>query len=183
MLYKDPPEKKLKEARRKTFEKQIRSMLEEEFLQRRTFHDAYSPYMCEKILQVGEQGGGRSQMMKVINVRTVKTFNKWLEDNEEFKDAYELAQVYCQAYLEDLILKKSTGENTNIDPKAIQLLMGARFPEYKKEAGQKAELNININNSLEALDDHTLNERIKQQVKQLGYDRVEDIEDGVIIEH
>lgn len=158
-------------------------MLEEEFLKRRSFHDSYSPWMSEKILQIGEKGGGRAQMMKEINVRTVKTFNAWLEDNEDFRDAYELAQVYCQAYLEDLILQKSTGQNSEIDPKAVQMLMAARFPEYKKETNNnKMEINI-TNNQLERLTDEELNERLQQGYNRLGYKAPIDVEDGIIVEH
>lgn len=183
MLHKDPSPAKLKKARLKTIENEFKSMLEEEFLQRRTFHDTYSPYMAEKILQIGEKGGGRSQMMKEINVRTVNTFKRWLEDNQDFADAYELAQVYCQAFLEDLLLKKSTGENQDVDPKALAALMSARFPEYKKETNNtKVEFNV-TNNSLEQLPDDVLNERIKQQVHRLGYNQPKDVEDGIIIEH
>lgn len=181
MLYKDPSPAQLKKARLKTIEKEFKVMLETEFLQRRTFHDTYSPYMSEKILQVGERGGGRAQMMKEINVRTVSTFKKWLEDNQDFADAYELAQVYCQAYLEELALQKSTGENQTIDIKAINMLMAARFPEYKKETNNnKIEFNV-TNNSLEQLPDDVLNERITQQVHRLGFNKVLDIEDGIII--
>lgn len=181
MLYRDPSPAKLKKARIKTIEKELKTMLEEEFLQRRTFHDTYSPYMSEKILQVGERGGGRSQMMKEIGVRTVNTFRKWLEDNQDFADAYELAQVYCQAYLEELALQKSTGENQDVDIKAISMLMSARFPEYKKETNNKTEINI-TNNQLERLTDEELNARLQQGYTKLGYRAPITIE-GVIIEH
>lgn len=183
MLYKDPSPKKLKEARIKTYEKEIKTMLEEEFLQRRTFHDSYSPYMMEKILQIGEQGGGRSQMMKAIGVRTVNTFQRWMDDNDEFREAYLLAQVYCQAYLEEQLLNKSTGLNPDIDVKALSLLMSSRFPEYKKEVSNtKVEFNV-TNNSLEQLPDSVLNDRIQQQIKSLGFSEKSDISDGIIIEH
>lgn len=180
MNYRKPGPKALREARVETIKKELKTMLEDEFLQRRTFHDSYSPYMCEKILQVGETGGGRSQMMKTLNVRTVQTFNKWLTENTEFKDAYELAQIYCQAFLEDLLLKKSTGENEAVDPKALNILMAARFPEYKKEAATRNEVNISVT-EVTKLDDQTLTERIAYYQRKFGLKAPETI-DGECIE-
>lgn len=167
MIYKKPSETQLKKARLKTIEKEFKTMLEDEFLRRRSFADGYSPWMTEKILQIGEQGGGRAKMMKEIGVRTVSTFHKWMDENIEFKDAYELSQVYCQAYLEDLLLQKSTGMNEAVDPKALSMLMAARFPEYKKEVSTKNEVNINLT-EVNKLDDQTLTERIKGLQSKLG---------------
>ncbi len=175
MLHKNPSPAVLKKARIKTIEKELKGMLEQEFLKRRHFNDTYSPYMAEKILQVGEQGGGRSQMMKAIEVKTVKTFTNWLEDHQDFADAYELAQIYCQAYLEEQILEKATGKNSEIDIKALSLLMSSRFPEYKKELnGNKTE--ITINNSVERMDNYQLDEQIKRLTREYGFNNIEAIE-------
>lgn len=181
MIYKDPSPAKLKKARIKTYEKEIKSMLEQEFLSRRNYNDTYSPYMAEKLLQIGEQGGGRAQMMKCIEVRSPNTFKRWLEENQDFQEAYELAQVYCQAYLEEQLLAGSLGQIDKFNPNALKMLMSTRFPEYR-EANSKTEITINTNSALEKLDDAALNERIKQEVKRLGFNNKDQIEDGIIIE-
>lgn len=174
MLYKDPTPEQLKKARIKTYQKQLKEMLQEEFLQRRTFHDGYSEWMDEKILQVGEEGGGRAEMMKAIGVRTVKTFNKWMDENQSFKDAYDLAAIYCQAFFEKKLVEGALGQIEKFNPKALEIIMNKRFPDYKVEpAGNKTEVNIN---HISGLNNDALEREIKRMMEKTGYSQAPALE-------
>jgi hypothetical protein len=177
MIYKDPSPAQKKKARLKTIEKEFKTMLEEEFLQRRTFHDTYSPYMCEKIIQAGSEGGGFSEMMVAIGVKTKKTFFKWLEDNQDFQDAYEYGQVQCQAFLEKKLLEGSLGQIDKFNATALNKLLASRFPEFKDATSvTKNEINIGSINSIEKMDASQLDEQIKRLTQQLGFNNQEVIE-------
>lgn len=174
MLFRDPSPSQIKKARLKTYERQLKSMLEEEFLKRRNFHDGYSPWMDEKLLQVGEEGGGRAEMMKTIGVRTVRTFNAWLEANPSFKEAYELAAIYCQAFFEKKLLEGALGKIEKFNPKALEIIMTKRFPDYKVEpAGNKTEVNIT---NLSGLNNDALEKEIKRMMEKTGYSQLPAIE-------
>ncbi len=181
MLFKKPSPKKLKEIQKKHAEEEVFQMVQEAFLKKRTLRASYDPWMSEKILQIGEQGGDFPQMIKALEVKTKATFFKWLDEHEEFKDAYELAQIYCQAYWQDKLQKGAMGEIDGFSAPAFKLFMSAKFPEYKQESG-KTEININSNNTLEKMDPALIDERIRMFQEKLGLTHVSDTVDAEFTE-
>lgn len=167
MYHKKPSQKELKEIRKKHVENEVFEMVQEAFLKRRTLKNAYEPFMCEKIIQIGEQGGGEAEMIKAIEVKSKETFFRWIEENEEFKEAFDLAKVYCQAYLEQQLRKGAMGEIDGFNASALKTLMSAKFTEYK-DTTVKNEFTFNDNRKIEKVDDEMINERIKLLQEKLG---------------
>lgn len=176
MLHRDPSPKERKKTRQKVAEEEVFQMVQEAFLKRRRLIDAYESFMCEKILQIGEQGGNFAEMLKSLEVKTKATFFRWLDEHEEFRDAYELAQVYCQAYWEEKLRQGALGEIDGFNAAAFKTYMSSKFPEYKQEA--KTEININSNNTLGKMDDALIDERIKMFQEKLGLTQISETIDA-----
>lgn len=130
----------------------------------------YESWMCDKIIEVAEQGGHVAQMCKAINIRSQDTFFRWVRENEEFRDAYEESKVASQAFYENILLMGGLGKIPGFNFSSIAMVMNNKFPqEYKRSAtGSNTEININT----VELDSKQLDQKIdevKARLAQLNY--------------
>lgn len=105
----------------------------------------YEPWMCEKIIEIAEQGGHVAQMCKAIGVRSRDTFYRWVKENEEFRTAYEESKVASQAFYENILLMGGLGKIPGYNFSSIAMVMNNKFSDdYKRSAtGSNTEININ----------------------------------------
>ena len=128
----------------------------------------YEPWMCDKLIEVAQEGGHVAQMCRAIGVRSKDTFYRWTREHPEFGEAYEEARLISQDLLEQLLLGHATGKikgNFN----AVAMLLNNKFrQEYTRSAtGGGTEINIGSINSIEHLDTDQLNKKLESKLKLL----------------
>jgi hypothetical protein len=131
----------------------------------------YEPYMCQKIIEVAEQGGHVASMCMAIGVRSKDTFYRWLKEYPEFNDAYEASKLVSQAFYENLLLAGAVGKIKNYNFNSLAMVMNNKFPdEYKRSAtgSSGTEINIGSINSIEQLDSASLDKKIESLQKKLN---------------
>lgn len=118
--------------------------------------------MCQTILEIAAQGGHIPAMCLAIGIRSRDTWYRWKEDYPEFKEATEYAELISQAYYEGLLLKAGTGQIQNVNFNSLAMIMNNKFStEYKRSANSaNTEINIGSINSIERLDEATLDKKI-----------------------
>lgn len=126
----------------------------------------YEPWMCEKIIEIAEQGGHVAQMCKAIGLRSRDTFYRWVRENEEFKNAYEESKVASQAFYENILLMGGLGKIPGYNFSSIAMVMNNKFSDdYKRSAtGSNTEININT----VELDTKQLDEKIEEAKAKLA---------------
>ena len=61
----------------------------------------YLPSMCDQIIALGKRGKSKAQMAAHLDISR-STFDRWLEANGEFREAWELADTHAQAFWEEI---------------------------------------------------------------------------------
>ena len=61
----------------------------------------YQPAMCATIIALGKTGKSKAQCAAYLDISR-STFDRYLEAHEEFREAWELADTYAQAFWEDI---------------------------------------------------------------------------------
>lgn len=130
----------------------------------------YEPWMCDKILEVAEQGGHVPAMLKAIGVRSKDTFYRWLKEYPEFNEAYEASKTASQAFYEEVLLAGALGKIKGYNFNSIAMVMNNKFSdEYKRNAtGSNTEINVGSINSIEHLDGKELDKKIKKLQEKLN---------------
>jgi len=141
--------------------------IEGEVIPRKT---KYNPDMCQKIIDVAEQGGHVAAMLKAIGIRSKDTFYRWLRDYPEFNEAYEASKLASQAFYEEVLLAGALGKIKNYNFNSIAMVMNNKFSdEYKRSAtGSNTEVNIGSINSIEHLNSTELDKKIERLQKKLN---------------
>lgn len=90
----------------------------------------YDPSFCATIVEVGKNGGSRAEMAVACDT-SLASFKRWVNDHEEFGEAYELAKTYSQSWWEKVgqnhIIETKDGDRVN--PSLYGRSMSARFPD------------------------------------------------------
>lgn len=130
----------------------------------------YSPDMCAKIIEVAAAGGHIPAMCLAIGIRSKDTWYRWKEEYPEFREAVEYAELISQAYYEELLHKAGTGQVPGCNFNSIAMIMNNKFStEYKRSANSAStEINIGSINSIERLDEATLDKKIAAMNKKLS---------------
>ena len=136
----------------------------------KTRSSKYKPWMCDKIVEVAEQGGHVPAMLKAIGVRSKDTFYRWLREYPDFKDAYEASKVVSQAFYEEVLLAGALGKIKGYNFNSIAMVMNNKFnDEYKRSAtGSNTEVNIGTMNTLNQLNGKELDKKIENLQKKLN---------------
>ena len=61
----------------------------------------YKPEMCATIVRLGKTGKSKAQCAAHLDISR-STFDRYLETYEAFREAWELADTYAQAFWEDI---------------------------------------------------------------------------------
>ena len=61
----------------------------------------YDPSMCDRVIELGRKGKSKTQMAARLEIAR-STFDRYLEEHEEFREAYELADTHSQALWEQI---------------------------------------------------------------------------------
>lgn len=140
----------------------------------------YEPWMCQKILELAEQGQHVAGMMKAIGILSKDTFYRWLREYPEFNEAYEASKVASQAFYEEVLLAGALGKIKNFNFNALAMTLNNKFgEEYKRNAtGSTSEINIGSINSIEHLDSKELDKKIAKLQEKLNLLPVKEINDG-----
>jgi len=91
----------------------------------------YQPAMCEVIVELGLKGKSKAQMASHLNIAR-STFDRWLEEHQEFRESWELADTHAQAFWEE-IGAGGVG-NKFFNDRAWSLQVRNRFPRDYKES-------------------------------------------------
>lgn len=129
----------------------------------------FEPWMCEKIIEIAEQGGHVPAMLKAIGVRSKDTFYRWLSEYPEFKEAYEASKLASQAFYEEVLLAGALGKIKGYNFNSIAMVMNNKFQDdYQRSAtGSNTNVTIGSINSIEKMDSKELDLKIKQLQKKL----------------
>lgn len=128
----------------------------------------YHPDLCAKLKEVAEQGGHVPQMCAALGIKSKDTFYRWLDQYEEFKEAYEEAKLISQAFYENVLLMGALGKIKGFNFSAMAMLMNAKFSEEYKRVGTGTEINIGQINSIGSLTGSALDDKIKALQSKLG---------------
>lgn len=130
----------------------------------------YEEWMCDKIIEVAEQGGHCAAMCKAIGVKSRDTFYRWLKEYPELNEAYEKSKTVSQAFYEEVLLAGALGKIKNYNFNSIAMILNNKFgEEYKRSAsGSNTEINIGSINSIEQLTSQELDKKIAQLQKKLN---------------
>lgn len=136
----------------------------------------YEPWMCEKIIEVAEQGGHVPAMLKAIGVRSKDTFYRWLSEYPEFKEAYETSKIASQAFYEEILLAGALGKIKGYNFNSIAMVMNNKFnDEYQRSAtGSNTQVSIGSINNLESLSNDELMKRIDKSLKKMNIEVKDD---------
>lgn len=117
--------------------------------------NTYNPKMCVEIIELAEMGKSLTQIAAYWHV-TEEDVIAWTQDSdkEEFKKAYDVAQVCSEAYYEDIGQKGMKGKILDFKATAWAQIMKARFKKNWADCNiQKIEIKNEIKNmSIEELD-------------------------------
>lgn len=107
----------------------------------------YQPWMCDKIVEIAEQGGHIAAMCQAIGIKSEDTFHRWKKEHQEFADAYEEAKTMSKGVYENILLQGAMGKIPGFNFNAIAMIMNNKFPtEYKRGAnGSSTNTEITIN--------------------------------------
>jgi len=138
----------------------------------------YDPRMCNKIIEIAEQGGHIPAMLKSIGVRSKDTFYRWINEYPEFKEAYEASKLASQAFYEEVLLAGALGKIKGYNFNSVAMVMNNKFPDtYKRSAtGSNTEVNIGSINTVEQLGGKELDKKIQLLQKKLNLIPVEGTE-------
>lgn len=123
----------------------------------------FKPEYCDKIIEVGRDGGGVAKMCLECNIGSYSTFYKWLDEYPEFAEAYAEAKTISLAFHEDILLAGALGRIKGYNFNSVAMIMNNKFPDfYKRGTGQGANTEINIGsiNSIDNLSGDDLDKRI-----------------------
>jgi len=87
--------------------------------------------MCEVIVELGLKGKSKAQMASHLNIAR-STFDRWLEEHQEFRESWELADTHAQTFWEE-IGAGGVG-NKFFNDRAWSLQIRNRFPRDYKES-------------------------------------------------
>lgn len=144
---------------------------EGEVIKKRGPESKYSPEFCDKIIEIGEQGGGVAAMCKACGIGSFETFYRWLKEYPEFGKAYETAQVGSLAFYDDVLLAGALGRIKNYNFNSMAMILNNKFPTFYKRtsAGSPTtEINIGSINSIDQLSNDELDEKIKKLQQKLN---------------
>jgi hypothetical protein len=129
----------------------------------------YTSDMCQKIIDIAEQGGHVPAMLKAIGVRSKDTFYRWLKEYPEFNEAYEASKLASQAFYEEVLLAGALGKIKNYNFNSMAMILNNKFgEEYKRNAtGSSTEVNIGAINNLEVMDTPARRAKIQQIIEKL----------------
>ena len=117
----------------------------------------FTPEMTNKVLAVMSTGGHKTSAACACGV-SVNTFNRWLDENDTCREAYDIGAQYSQVYYEELLRECASGvdaegkkSKTNIKALEFILKNKARKDWAVTEADQRHTFNVLINKPLVAL--------------------------------
>lgn len=104
----------------------------------------FESWMCEKIIKVAKKGGHVSAMCAAIGIRSENTFYRWNREIPEFAEAYDCARMHSKAFYEQLLLDCATGNNKDVNVRALEKILSAKFKdEYRESSQNNTEITIN----------------------------------------
>lgn len=125
----------------------------------------YDSSMCDLVKAIARSGGFHAAMIMACGI-SKKTFYKWQDDYEEFKEAVEEADTISLAFQEKCLVEGMLGNIKNYNFSANAMILNNKYKTlYTKSGdGPTTEININtINLTQEQIDD-----KIAQKLEKLG---------------
>lgn len=130
----------------------------------------YAPWMCKKIIQVAMEGGFQSAMMIACGISSGSTLRAWRAKYPEFGEAYAMAEMCQQAYLERIAVDLANGTIERGNATALICLLNSKFKnEYTRAVGgnNNTEITINTVNLTGAQMDTQIAQKL-EKLKSLG---------------
>ncbi len=104
----------------------------------------YDPKMCSVIISTAQTGGQKAQMCINCGI-TEQTFDKYMSEYQEFKEAYEYAMLHIIADHEALMDAGAKGQIENYNFKANERILSANHKKYQQITDKGVNTTININ--------------------------------------
>ncbi len=92
----------------------------------------YDPSMGDTLVELGRKGRSKTQMASHLNISR-STFDRWLEQHEEFRESWELADTHAQAFWES-VGADGVGKGHLFNHNAWSLQVRNRFSHSYKES-------------------------------------------------
>lgn len=123
----------------------------------------YSPEMCQIIIDIGKRGDHITSMRAALGGISKQTWYDWQEKYPEFKDAVEQARLFSQEWWEQAGKNGTVGLLKGFKPNSYAYIMGNKFPDEYKQAGNTTEVTVH-NNTLNLTSDQ-ITQKIAQKLE------------------
>lgn len=143
----------------------------------------YEPWMCDVIIEVAKTPGNyKAAMLWEIGQRLGKdrpispdTFARWMKENPEFKEAWDLSQIISQA-IDEKELRDIANGTIKGNVKAYEILFRAKYRnEYSTPYEGQGATTINNNLLIENVENLSIEElkyrmqRVQESLAKTGY--------------
>ena len=137
----------------------------------------FRPSMVRELGELMEQGRSNVQICAEWNI-SENTFYRWLKDNKELKEAFDVALPKCQAYWETMGEAGMLGKIQRFNPTLYLAFMNNKFNGWAREKKEEPKTQINIESmqvlqNLQQLDDTELEAKINNSLN-----RFKELEEG-----
>ena len=97
------------------------------------------------VYQLGLQGKSKAQIASVLNCSS-NTFNRWITEIDDMKEAWEVAQTKSESYWDDKIETVLIAEDNEsglpaTNTKLLEKMLSSRFKKYSETPGQSEDTN------------------------------------------
>lgn len=120
----------------------------------------YKESYVEEVIKLGSQGLSKTQIAANFQV-TAGTLENWAKKYSDFKESFDLAITYAEAYWESVGQKGIKGLLPKFVPASWIYMMKCRYKEnWKDDSNQRIELH----NTVKSLSDDELEDALKALV-------------------
>lgn len=87
----------------------------------------YDPKFCQKLIDLCKEGYSRRALCAELEI-SADTFYRWIKENQDFSDAYKIAEECAADFYEKTMLKGAKGGIKGFNVMALTFLMKNRYP-------------------------------------------------------
>lgn len=120
----------------------------------------YLPEYNTEVVRLGEAGMSKTQMAANFKVAPA-TLNNWVKNNEEFKEALDIAVTLAEAHWEKIGQQGTRGLLPKFVPVSWIYMMKCRYKDGWKE---NTDTRVELHNTVKGLSDEELDNALKALV-------------------
>lgn len=137
----------------------------------------YDPKFCQKIIEVGEAGGSKTEMASACGV-LLETMNSWVDVHEAFANAMKIAVQASQTWWEEKGRQATFGGQPGFNATSFIFQMKNRFGhDYQDVHKVDAQQTINHNHTLK------IDQLSAEQLESLALMLAPKADDSLLIEY